>query len=287
LLCAPLLLACIGALVAYSGTDWLAAALLLLLVYLFHAGLILLFALLLSARAGSSQVALLTLLGFWAAVTFVLPRIAADLGRIAAPTPTVSAFARGVEADFATGLGGDAPAVRIAKRRDALLRLYKVDSEQLLPINFQGVVFSLQDEVSNAVYDKYFGQLHSAVDAQADIYEAISLLSPRMALSLISQELSGTSLAQQRHFERGAENFRRGLMETLNRDITMNSRAGDGAYRAGPDLWRRTGSYRYEPEPLAAALARCAAPLTVLTVWTVLLIGAAAVAMRRLRVLAA
>ena len=286
LLCTPLLLACVGVLMAYSGADWLSPALLLLLAYGLHAGLILLFALLVSARAGSSQVALLTLLGFWAAVTFVLPRVAADIGRMASPTLTASDFARGVEADLATGLGGEAPAVRIAKRRDALLRLYKVDSEQLLPINFQGVVFSLQDEVSNAVYDKYFGQLHAAVDAQADIYEAMSLLSPRMALSLISQELSGTSLAQQRHFERGAENFRRRLMEILNRDITLNSRGGDGAYRAGPELWRRTGSYRYEPEPLAAALARCAAPLTVLAIWTVVLIGAAAVSMRRLRVLA-
>lgn len=286
LLCAPLVIACIAALVAYSGIEWLAPAVLLSIAYGLHAGLVLLFALLVSARASSSQGALLVLLGFWAAVTFVLPRVAADIGRISSPTITANAFARGVEADLATGLGGDAPAARIAKRRDALLRLYKVDSEQQLPINFQGVVFSLQDEVSNAVYDKYFGQLHATIDAQADIYEAISLLSPRMALSLISQELSGTSLEHQRHFERGAEKFRRGLMETLNRDITLNSRAGDGTYRAGPELWQRTGSYRYEPEPVLAALRRCGAPLTVLSIWTVVLIGASAISMRRLRVMA-
>ena len=70
--------------------------------------------------------------------------------------------------------------------------------------------------------------------------------------------LAGTSLAHQRHFERGAEDFRRQLMETLNRDITLNSRPGQSDYRAGPELWRRTGEYRYEGEPLRQSWARCA-----------------------------
>ena len=158
--------------------------------------------------------------------------------------------------------------------------------EQDLPINFQGIVFSIQDDVSNAVYDKHFGILERAIDAQVDVFEAASVLSPRMALGLISQEVAGTSLQHQRYFERGAEAFRRTLMDILNRDIAMNSKTGEADYRAGPGLWRQTGEYRFEPEPLAASLARCAAPLTVLVLWFMVLVGASVATTRRLQVLA-
>ncbi len=286
LLLAPLLLLCFGVLVFASGTTWLPAAMVLLAACIVYAALLLLLALTVSARASSSQSALLVLLAFWAVITFVVPRIAADLGRILQPTPTLSEFQRGVDADLATGVDGESPAARVEKRRSQLLKLYKVEQEQDLPINFQGIVFGIQDEVSNAVYDKHFGILERAIDAQVDVFEAASVLSPRMALGLISQELAGTSLQHQRHFERGAEAFRRTLMDILNRDIAMNSKTGEADYRAGPGLWRQTGEYRFEPEPLAASLARCAAPLTVLVLWFAVLVGASVATTRRLQVLA-
>lgn len=286
LLLAPLWLLCLLALAfAGGGAPW-GAALSLLVVYLAYFAILLLLALVVSARAASSQAALLTLLAFWAVMTFVLPRVAADVGRIVAPTPTVAQFLRAVDEDIAGGMGGDPPAERIAQRREALLRLYKVSSESELPINFQGVVFAIQDEIANAAYDKHFALLHGAIDRQADVFEATSLLSPRMALALISQELAGTSLAHQRHFERGAEGFRRQLMEILNRDITLNSKPGQADYRAGPELWQRTGEYRYLPEPLRDSWTRCAAPLTVLALWMLALAVAATATVRHLRVLA-
>jgi ABC-2 type transport system permease protein len=286
-LLAPLGVLSLAAL-AFAGeaAPW-AAALSLLVVYLAYFALLLVLALVVSARAASSQAALLVLLAFWACMTFVVPRVAADVGRIVAPTPTMAEFQRAVEGDIATGMGGDPPAERIARRREALLRLYKVSSESELPINFQGIVFAIQDELGHAVYDKQFGLLHDAIDRQADVIEAASLLSPRMALALVSQELAGTSLVHQRQFERGAERFRRELMDVLNRDITLNSRAGQGDYRAGPELWRSTGEYRYVPEPLRLSWARCAAPLTVLALWGIALAIAAAATLRRLRVIAA
>ncbi len=287
LLLAPLWALCLLALALLGAQAPWAAALSLSAVYLAYFAILLLLALVVSARASSSQAALLTLLAFWALMTFVLPRVAADVGRLVAPTPTAAEFQRAVDEDIATGMGGEPPAERIARRREALLRLYKVGSESELPINFQGVVLAIQDEIGNAAYDKHFAQLHGAINRQADVFEAASVLSPRMALALISQELAGTSLAHQRHFERGAEVFRRGLMELLNRDIMLNSRPGQTDYRAGPELWRRTGEYRYLPEPLRLSWARCAAPLTVLALWTLVLLIAATATVRHLRVIAA
>jgi ABC-2 type transport system permease protein len=287
LLLAPLLGICLLALLFAGGGAWLPAAAVLLVVYGLYGALVLLLSLTVSARAATSQNALLVLLAFWAVVTFVVPRIAADLGRTLQPTPSAADLQRGIDADLASGLDGESPAAKVEKRRQQLLQLYKVQREQDLPINFQGIVFGIQDEVGNAVYDKHFGILERAIDRQVDVFEAASVLSPRMALALVSQEIAGTSLQQQRWFERGAERFRRGLMDILNRDIALNSRTGQADYRAGAELWRRTGEYRFEPEPLGTALARCAAPLTVLVLWLAILLGASVVTTRHLRVLAA
>jgi ABC-2 type transport system permease protein len=216
----------------------------------------------------------------------VVPRLAADIGRQAQSLPTPSEFAAGLENDLAAGVGGVSPAALIEERRAALLRLYKVSRVEDLPINFQGIVFSIQDEVSHAAYDKHYGALERAIDRQIDAFEALTVLSPRMAVNLVSQELAGTSVHHQRHFEQSAEAFRRKLMQTLNRDIALNSRGGQTDYRAGPDLWRQTGGFAYEPESLRQALARCAAPFTVLSLWMIVALALAAVTARRLRAIA-
>lgn len=285
-LLAPLVVLCLCVLLLSTGLHWLPAALTLLVVYALYGGVVLLLSLIVSARAASSQGSLLVLLAFWAAITFVLPRLASDLGRVLKPTPTAREFRNAVDIDLAAGLDGQSPAVRVARRRDALLRIYKVSRLEDLPVNFQGIVFGVQDELSNAVYDRHFGLLNASIDSQVDIFKAASVLSPRMALGLISQEVSGTSLAHQRNFQDGAEGFRRRLMSALNNDITMHSRTGQADYRAGPDLWRRTGEYQYVHEPLSASIARCGASLTVLFLWIVALFAAAVATTRHLRVLA-
>jgi len=256
-----------------SGAMWLAHALLLCTLYLWYVGLMLGLALLVSAVAATARTALMILLIIWAFGNFVVPRIAADMGRLASPTPSADALLRAIENDLAAGIDGETPSAKIEKRRRQLHALYKVSTDAELPINIQGVIFGVQDEISDVVYDRHFSALEAAVDRQIDIFEAASILSPRMAVMLVSQELSGTSIGHQRQFADGAEAFRRELMKTLNRDITLNSRSGDNAYRSSADLWREAGEYRFVPEQLGASIARCGAPLTVLVLWSLLICG--------------
>ncbi len=286
ILLAPLLLLCAVALIWSSGLAWLPSALVLGLVHGIYGALILLLALVVSARARSSQASLLTLLAFWAVSSFVVPRIAADLGRVLHPTPNVQEFLRAIDADLASGLDGVPPAAKIAQRRDALFKVYKVTREEDLPVNFQGVVFGIQDEIGNAVYDKHFGSLGNAIDAQVGVVAAASILSPRLALGALSQEIAGTSIDHQRQFAWGAEQYRRKLMEVLNRDITFNSRSGQNNYRAGPELWRKSGEYRFVAEPLRGSLLRSGGPITVLVLWCLAMLFAAVLTCRRLQALA-
>jgi ABC-2 type transport system permease protein len=103
-----------------------------------------------------------------------------------------------------------------------------------------------------------------------------------MALMLVSQEIAGTSIGHQRQFADGAEVFRRRLMTTLNRDLTLNSRTGETGYRSSAALWKAAGEYQFEPESLSRSLARCGAPLMVLVIWTLLLAALSWGACRRL-----
>jgi len=281
-LLAPLLIVAMALLVIASGTAWLAHAAVLGAVYLWFVALMLGLSLWVSVVAKTARGALLTLLVIWATGNFVVPRVAADLGRLLSPTPSADAVLRAIDGGLAAGINGETPAERIEKRRQQLYQLYKVDSDAALPINIQGIIFGIQDEISDAVYDRNFAALNEAIDRQVDVFESASLLSPRMALMLVSQEIAGTSIGHQRQFADGAEVFRRRLMTTLNRDLTLNSRTGETGYRSSAALWKAAGEYQFEPESLSRSLARCGAPLMVLVIWTLLLAALSWGACRRL-----
>jgi ABC-2 type transport system permease protein len=286
LLVAPLLALALAGLALASGGAYLAHAALLVLIYLLYGALFLALTLVVSARVRTAQGALLVMISIWALTCFVVPRLAADVGRVLHPAPLAFELQRAIDADLAAGIDGVSPAARIAQRREQLFRLYKVEREEDLPINFQGIAFGIQDEVGDAVYDKHFGALYTAIDAQIDVLEAASLLSPRAAVSLLSQEISGTSVRSQRAFADAAERFRRSLMVALNRDITFNAPPGAKNYRAGPELWQSTGEFRYPQPALRAALAGTGPAWTALVLWCVALAALSVLTCRRLQVLA-
>lgn len=282
MLLSPTIVVAFALLVWSSGAVWIANALSLTVLYLWYAALMLALVLFISAVFSTARGALMALLVIWALGNFVVPRIAADVGRLYSPTPPAATLLRAIENDLASGIDGETPADRIEKRRQQLYKLYKVSSDADLPINIQGVIFSIQDEIGDVVYDKHFSDLEAAIDKQVDIFEIAGMFSPRLAIMLISQELSGTSIGHQRQFADGAEVFRRDLMRTLNRDITLNSRTGDNTYRSSGALWKQAGEYRFKAEPLSSSLARCGGPLMLLALWTVLLCTLLSSASRRL-----
>lgn len=270
LLLLPIIALSFALLLWSSGLTWVVHAALLCALYLWYAALMLGLILFVSAVSSTARGALLTVLVIWAAGNFVVPRVAADVGRLLSPTPSAASLLRSIEDDLAAGIDGETPAAKIEKRRQQLYKLYKVSADADLPINIQGVIFGIQDEISDVVYDRHFSALEAAIDQQIDVFELASIFSPRMAVMLISQEISGTSIGHQRKFANDAEAFRRELMKTLNRDIVLNSRTGDNAYRSSAALWREAGEYRFAPEPIMASIARCGAPLMLLTLWTLL-----------------
>jgi ABC-2 type transport system permease protein len=272
------------ALAAAGGAALLGHALVIALVYALYAAVFLFLTLAVSAAADSTRTALVAMVGFWAVANFVLPKVAADVAARAAPTPTLVAFQKAVAEDMANGLDGASPDAVVAQRREQTLKLYKADSLDKLPINFQGVVFSLQEQLGNAVFDKHYGALSQVLAAQTRVYEFFSLFSPRLAISFASMQLAGTGLADHEDYARQAEQFRRAMIEKMNQAITFKSGPNQTDYRAGPELWAQVGSFAYRPPGLGTVVARIAPNATVLVLWLVGAIVAALLAVQRLRV---
>lgn len=269
---------------APGGLAELPQAILVLLSYVVYAAIFLFLGLAVSARMRTGQSALVALLAFWAVSSFVLPRLTADISKWLYPLPTNVEFQQAVASDLETGLDGVSPAELIAQRREQTLALYNVESEEDLPINFQGLIFSLQEQLDGEVFAKHFSDLYARTNEQQSLYGILSLLSPRMALELVSMEWAGTSVASQQDFANHAEDFRREFIEVLNRDLTMNSEPGQSDYRSGPELWGQVGDYDYPGVPLATRVARSAPYALVLLLW---LLGSAAAAVATTRKISA
>lgn len=270
---------------ASDGASYLPHALTLALVYSLYAVVFLFLTLAVSAALPRSKPVLVAMCGFWAVTVFVVPRLAADTSRIAYPLPAAVTLQKAIDADLQVGLGGQSPDAVVGQRREQTLKLYDAERVEDLPINFQGIVFSIQEQLGNAVFDLHYGDLEAALEAQQGVHELLGLVSPVLPVKLISMELSGTSLHQQSAYTRHAEAYRREFIEQMNQDITFNSRPGQAEYQAGPELWAKVEPYQFDPPGFLASLATLGPSLMTLLLWLVAAITAAVLAVRRLKVM--
>ena len=192
-----------------------------------------------SARAATARAALVTLLGFWIATTFVLPRAAADLGERLYPAPTDRQFWAEVNADAAK---------RGATRESN-----------------QGAALQQGEDYGNRVFDAHFAALWNTFEEQAQVQRIAAVVSPYLAIRDVSMSIAGTDVRHHVHFAQRAEGFRRGLQRYLNDDLKRNSR-GFG-YQAGPSLWHSAPRFAYERPPLGWALQPAAISLALLFAW--------------------
>ncbi|MEQ8736735.1 MAG: DUF3526 domain-containing protein [Rhodospirillaceae bacterium] len=279
-----LILGLIGLAFAPEGAGYLAHGLVLVSIYIIYALIFLFLTLAVSANVRTAQAALVIMVGFWAVSSFVLPRAASDLSRLLYPTPTAVAFQKDIEEATQSGLDGVSPAAAIAQRQEQTLALYNANTVEELPINFQGIIFDLQEKMGNEVFDKFYGDLHDTFAKQTGLHQTFSVASPRMAVQLASMELSGTSLTNHLDFTRQAERYRRDLIEGMNRDITFNSEAGQADYRAGPELWGSVDRFEYSPAPLTETMTRLGPSFMVMFLWLGLSIVAGVLAVRNIKV---
>lgn len=236
-----------------------------------------------SARAATSRMALLILLGFWVFSNLLVPRAAASLAESIYPTPSLPEFLKAVNEDMEKGVDGHKPpGEKEEELKQALLKKYNVQSEKDLPINFTGLILQESEEHGNLVFDKHFCRLRDAYKSQYSVLRAASVVSPLLAVRSFSMGLAGTDLWHHHSFADAAEAYRRKWVKRLNDDLTNNSRTGDFTYKVGRDFWEATEDFRYTPPGVTEILKTQSGNFLLLAGWFLVCLAFAAWAVRGL-----
>jgi len=238
-----------------------------------------------SARAKSSQMALVVLLAFWIVNGLIATRAITDIAKRLYPTPSAFAFQQAIDREMQSGPDGhDTADKRAEALKQRLLKQYGVDRLEALPVNFAGVSLQEGEEHGNVVFDKHYGQLWSRFERQNRLKQIAGLFAPMLAIQSVSMGLAGTDFAHHRAFATTAESYRRTLVKKMNDDMTYNAGKQNFSYLAQPALWQRVEDFRYEAPSTAWALRNQTISLAVLALWFVAALTSALMGTRRMRV---
>jgi ABC-2 type transport system permease protein len=272
-----------------NGSLWAAwpRLTLLILVYLLYFAVFIGVSLGVSAKAPSSRVALIILLGFWIFNGLIAPKAVADLARSVYPSPSSLQFARSIEHDIENGINDhDSSDKRAEELKQKLMKQYNVDSIDKLPVNFAGLSMQEGEEYGSRVFDKHYSALWDTYDRQRTIHEISGLVAPILAVRSLSMALSGTDFSQHAHFAKAAEQYRRMINREMNMDLAHNMKGKEysGAYVRGRDLWEKIPDFTYTAPDLGWVLSRQQLSMLVLFGWSALAMAAALFSGRALKV---
>ncbi|HLL10980.1 MAG TPA: DUF3526 domain-containing protein [Rubrivivax sp.] len=236
-----------------------------------------------SALAGSSRAALVTLVALWLLASFVAPRVMTEVARSALPLPTAQEFRQAVATERSKTFGHDETHPAFAAYRDELLKQYGVQRVEDLPLNFRGLALRKDDELGYVIYDRMFGDLNARIARQDALRQAPGFVLPLLAAQPLSMALAGTDAAHHRHFAEAAEAHRRVIQTMTSEDLIRNQRFGDTSYVAGEDLWARVPPFDYRPPSATWAIATAWPSWLLLAGWLGLTSVLGALAARRLQ----
>lgn len=148
-------------------------------------------------------------------------------------------------------------AVEVEERLKAeLLQRYGVRKEEDLPVNWRGLSLQQSEEANYPIFDKHYNRLFDEIHGQDRVYQWGGIIAPLLALQSLSMGLAGSDFEHHRRFVAAAEEHRRVIQKTLNKELTLHPEKDWGDYQAGPDVWARVPAFHYEPPPLSGLLQR-------------------------------
>ena len=224
-----------------------------------------------SARQAQSRAALVTLLGCWMLGCLILPKATANLGAGLFPAITKAQLDAAVHEEAQHGINGHDPQdQRAATLKAGLLKKYGVATEKELPVSVAGVVMAEGEAYSSRVYQQHFADLTRTYERQNALSTWASLLNPYQAIRSLSMGVAGSDFAHYVHFQQAAEAYRYGLVQRLN-GLQASMGHGDKERRLGANTWRELPVFTYQAPSLGWVLPRLLLPVAALLLWAVVL----------------
>lgn len=225
-----------------------------------------------SALASRARSALIVLIGLWALLTVLVPRLATDVAVSMLPAPNQAEVDIRVQEEMRTV--GDSHNINdpgFRSFQDQVLAEYGVSGIEELPVNYRGLV-SLQGEAeTSAVMNRLAAEQHTLQREQAGIVKLFALVSPYIAARHLSMSSAGTDLRNHQQFLDAAEAHRYALIQGLNTlhaeeldyaDDSARSRDPEAEQRTrvSSEFWASLQAFDF-PGAAAAERARTALPL--------------------------
>ena len=195
-----------------------------------------------TALASNARSALVILIGLWALLTVLVPRLATDVAATSLTAPNQAEVDIRLQEELRTvGNSHNINDPGFQTFQQQVLAQYSVSSIEELPVNYRGLV-SLQGEAaSSAVMDRLSAEQYALQRAQAGIVKWFTLVSPYIATRHLSMSSAGTDLANHQQFLDAAEAHRFALIQGLN---TLHAQelhyADDSARSRDPEAEQRT-----------------------------------------------
>jgi ABC-2 type transport system permease protein len=273
-----------GALWLFSGEALRVGA--LGLSYLIYAIIFLCVALTVSACSRTSRQSLVSLIALWLLLVWFVPRFAAMGASASVSLPSAQAFWDDIRRDYQEGLPGDGDLATRSERFDrALLREHGVNRLEDLPFGAYAVRRLNRDAYADRIHQLHFDRLWNNFAEQEAQLRRASMLSPALAMQLISMKLAGTDLLHRKAFEDAAEEYRRYFNTMIDQWDAANSRglrSFDERY-AGDNVWRSVKAFDYRTPAADAALRSILPEGLTLLGWLCATMAVLTIAARRMR----
>ena len=238
--------------------------------YVLYFGIFIGLSLAVSAKAKTSQMALVVLLAFWIVNGLIAPRAIADVAKRVYPTPSAFAFQQAIDRELQSGPDGhDTADKRAEALKQRVLKQYGVDKLEALPVSFAGISLQEGEEHGNLVFDKHYSALWNRFAEQNRLKQVAGVVAPMLAINSLSMGLAGTDFAHHRDFAATAETYRRMLVKKMNDDMTYNAGKQDYGYLAQPAVWQSVEGFEYDAPSAGWALRNQALSLGLLALWFV------------------
>lgn len=246
-----------------------------------------------SSSARSSGAAVRYLLGAWAVMAIVLPRVASEVGVTAAPSAARFETELAVQRELRSlGDSHDENDPYFAKFKQRTLERHGVARVEDLPVNYLGLLALEGERMTSELFDQHAARQFDVQQRQVDILDGSAVLTPVSAIRRVSMTAAQSDLRAYRRFVEQAERYRYDLVQSLNRlqaeAVTFADDSGrnadssrDARTRIDPEHWRQVPAFQYSGASTSDILVRALPALGILFAWTLALGGGVILAWRR------
>ncbi len=239
--------------------------------YLLFYWLIVSLTIVLSTVLKNATGALSSMLAIWVLWMVLLPKWTASIASERYPLPSRFEFKQAMKDDRSKGIDGHNPSKdRVNKLRDSVLAKYGVSSDSALPINLDGIVMQADEEYGNLVWDKHIGGVFQSFSSQKKLSQWASVFNPMYALKSASMSFAGTDMLHHIHFQREAEEYRRGFIKKLNDEHAYGgSKTGDWSWKSSEEFFKNIETFQYTTVEISKYKSYWQVDLLILLVWSI------------------